>query len=94
MFKSLLLFIQTKFLTTQGDHHIVSSGRDGIVMLSAVNDGGVIYSKIIARHGRSCNKLGIHRDLPYIVLSCGDDGIVKNIDIRESPINENRENTK
>ncbi|XP_026822857.1 DDB1- and CUL4-associated factor 8 isoform X2 [Rhopalosiphum maidis] len=80
---------QTKFLTTHGGTHIVSSGRDGLVVLSAVNNYDFIYSKIIARHDSSCNKVGVHHDTPYVVLSCGDDGIVKNIDIRESPINEN-----
>jgi len=59
-----------------------------------MNNCTVIYSKIIARHDRSCNKVGVHHDTPYVVLSCGDDGIVKNIDIRESPINENERITK
>jgi DDB1- and CUL4-associated factor 8 len=62
--------------------------------LSAVNNYDFIYSKIIARHESSCNKVGVHHDTPYVVLSCGDDGIVKNIDIRESPINENERITK
>lgn len=65
-----------------------------MVILSAVNNSDVIYSKIIARHDRSCNKVGVHHDLPYVVLSCGEDGVVKNIDIRESPINENERITK
>jgi len=52
-----------------------------------MNNSSVINSKIIARHNHSCNKLGIHHDLPYIILSCGEDGIVKNIDIRVSSIN-------
>ncbi|XP_029343114.1 DDB1- and CUL4-associated factor 8 isoform X3 [Acyrthosiphon pisum] len=80
---------QTKFLTTHGDAHVVSSGRDGLVVLSAVSDSDCIYSKIIGHHDRSCNKVSVHHETPYVVLSCGDDGIVKNIDIRESPINEN-----
>ncbi|XP_060867292.1 DDB1- and CUL4-associated factor 8-like protein 2 isoform X1 [Metopolophium dirhodum] len=80
---------QTKFLTTHGDAHVVSSGRDGLVVLSAVSDSDCIYSKIIGHHDRSCNKVCVHHETPYVVLSCGDDGIVKNIDIRESPINEN-----
>ncbi|CAH1724518.1 unnamed protein product [Aphis gossypii] len=84
---------QTKFLTTHGGTHIISSGRDGLVVLSAVNNYDIIYSKIIARHDNACNKVGVHHDTPYVVLSCGDDGIVKNIDIRESPINENERTT-
>lgn len=64
-------------------------------MLTAVsNSCDITYSKVIARHDRSCNKLAIHQDQPYMVLSCGEDGIVKNIDIRESPINENERSTK
>lgn len=65
-----------------------------MVILSAVNNGDVIYSKIIARHDRSCNKLGVHPDLPYVLLSCGEDGVVKNIDIRESAIDENERISK
>lgn len=63
-------------------------------MLSNVNNYDKIFSKIIARHDRSCNQVGVHHETPYVVLSCGDDGIVKNIDIRESPITENKRITK
>lgn len=53
-----------------------------------------MYSKIIARHDKACDTVGVHHDTPYVVLSCGEDGIVKNIDIRESPIIENERTTK
>lgn len=84
---------QTKFLTTHGGTHIISSGKDGLVVLSALNNYDIAYSKIIARHDNACNKVGVHHDTPYVVLSCGDDGIVKNLDIRESPIIENERTT-
>jgi len=51
-----------------------------------VNDLKVIHNKIIANHLGSCNKLSVHRDQPYSVLSCGEDGIVKQIDICESAL--------
>ncbi|XP_022164257.1 DDB1- and CUL4-associated factor 8-like isoform X2 [Myzus persicae] len=81
---------QTKFLTTHGDKDVISSGRDGLVVWSSLGDSNAKISKIIARHDRSCNKVGVHHETPYVVLSCGDDGIVKNIDVRQFPINENR----
>ncbi|XP_050525885.1 DDB1- and CUL4-associated factor 8-like [Daktulosphaira vitifoliae] len=84
---------QTKFLMSQSDIRIVSSGRDGLVILSAVGKSDVHFNKILASHNRSCNKLSVHKDLPYVVLSCGEDGVVKSIDIRESPINENVNST-
>lgn len=59
-----------------------------------MNNSDVIYSKIIARHDRQCNKLAVHHEEPYVVLSCGEDGVVKNIDIRESPIDVNDRITK
>lgn len=59
-----------------------------------MNTLGIIYNKIITSHTRSCNKLGVHRDEPNVFLSCGEDGVIKNIDIRESPINENANITK
>jgi len=62
--------------------------------LSILSDADVLYSKIIGHHYISCNNIGVHHETPYVVLSCGDDGIVKNIDIRESPINENERITK
>lgn len=51
-----------------------------------MNDLKVIHNKIIANHLGSCNKLSVHRDQPYSVLSCGEDGIVKQIDICESAL--------
>jgi len=81
---------QTKFLSIQGsDHTIVSSSQDGLIVLSVVNNSGCQYNKVIANHTGSCNKLAVHSAEPYVVLSCGDDGFIKNIDIRESPIGEN-----
>jgi len=53
-----------------------------------MGDYDVVSSQILASHERSCNKVGVHHETPYIVLSCGDDGIVKNIDIRESFVNQ------
>ncbi|XP_060860364.1 LOW QUALITY PROTEIN: DDB1- and CUL4-associated factor 8-like [Metopolophium dirhodum] len=89
-FKSIhsLNIYQTKFLTTHGNSHIVSSGRDGLVALSILSDADVLYGKIIGHHDISCNNISVHHETPYVVLSCGDDGIVKNIDIRESSMNE------
>lgn len=45
-----------------------------------------MYSKVIARHESSCCRLCLHQEQPYIVLSCGEDGVVKNIDLRESTL--------
>lgn len=53
-----------------------------------------IYSKVVARHDGYCKKVGVHPDLPHTILSCGQDGIVKNIDIREPAVNENNTVTK
>lgn len=54
-----------------------------------MSDEGYHFNKVIASHSRSCNKLAVHPDEPHIVLSCGEDGIVKNIDIREAPFDGN-----
>lgn len=69
---------------------IVSSGLDGFVTLTSINNSAVAYSKIVARHSGPCSKLGIHCDTPNVILSCGDDGVIKNIDLRE----ENKKSSK
>lgn len=43
----------------------------------------MVFNKIVAQHDRSCNKLAVHQDYPYVILSCGEDGFIKSIDIRE-----------
>jgi len=73
---------------------IVSSGQDGFVTLTSINNSAVAYSKIIAKHSGPCSKLGIHCDTPNVILSCGDDGVIKNIDLRESPSEENKKSSK
>jgi WD repeat-containing protein 42A len=62
--------------------------------LSTAINSDRFSSKIIARHDRQCNKLGLHPEVPYVILSCGEDGVVKNIDIRESLLLDNMKITK
>lgn len=63
--------------------HIISSTNYGQVTLYALTDTTIVTTSIIAEHENACTKLAVHKELPYDILSCGHDGNVKSIDIRE-----------
>jgi hypothetical protein len=64
----------------------LTAGKDGIIILADVHNSGIIHSRLISRHIKQCSKIGVHCEVQNVFLTCGKDGIVKNIDIRE-PIN-------
>ena len=76
--------LQTRFL--HGSHHLLlaSSARDGMVRLSTLNTSGdLVTSKLLFHHNDSCNKVTVHPDEPFSVMSCAEDAAVVHIDIRE-----------
>jgi WD repeat-containing protein 42A len=76
---------QAKFLPLVGlDNIIVSCARDCQVRLTELDSsGGVAASRKLAQHRGPVHKLSVGLDNPQVVLSCGEDGVVYNIDIRE-----------
>ncbi len=76
---------QTKFVPYSGDTQIVTCARDGQIRLALISsDGTHIGTKRLAKHADSCHKLSIEYDSSNLFLSCGEDGVVFEIDLRQS----------
>ena len=73
---------QSKFLRLTGNAHIVSTSRDGQVRLAILRNSEVTTMKL-AQHRGSSNKLALLPNSPHNFISCGDDGVLFNIDVRE-----------
>jgi WD repeat-containing protein 42A len=67
-----------------GDTQIVTCARDGQVRLALISSSGsLIGTKKLAKHADSCHKLSIEYDSSNMFLSCGEDGVVYEIDLRQ-----------
>jgi WD repeat-containing protein 42A len=76
---------QTKFVPFSGDTQIVTCARDGQVRLALISsDGTHIGTKRLAKHADSCHKLSMEYDSSNLFLSCGEDGVVFEVDLRQS----------
>lgn len=76
---------QAKFVPFNGiDTMLVSCARDNQVRLNELDSTGkVCSSRKLAQHRGPAHKLSVSPDNPHVILSCGEDGVVFNIDIRE-----------
>lgn len=61
-------------------HHIVSCARDGQVRICDVRNTTLTLSRKLAQHKASSHKLTLTS--PHVILSCGEDGVVHEIDLR------------
>uniref|UniRef100_A0A4D5RA88 DDB1-and CUL4-associated factor 8 n=1 Tax=Scolopendra viridis TaxID=118503 RepID=A0A4D5RA88_SCOVI len=76
---------QAKFIPFSGDCHIVSCARDGQVRLAELSSTGVCKTtRRLAQHRGPAHKLALEYDSPQTFLSCGEDALVYEIDLRES----------
>lgn len=75
---------QSKWLPFD-DNFLITCARDGLVRLLDVNRGA---SRNVATHDAPAHKLDIQSDMPYVVLSAGEDAKVLSIDIRENEATE------
>lgn len=76
---------QAKFMPLSGDLHIVSCARDGQVRIAELSGTGVCKNtRRLAQHRGAAHKLTVEQDSPHFFLSCGEDAVVFEIDIRES----------
>ncbi|OWF53833.1 DDB1- and CUL4-associated factor 8-like [Mizuhopecten yessoensis] len=79
---------QAKFMPFSGDCHVVSCARDGQVRLAELSLTGVCkQTKKLAQHKGGAHKLALELDSPHVFLSCGEDAIVYQIDLREDKSN-------
>ncbi|XP_076438642.1 DDB1- and CUL4-associated factor 8-like isoform X2 [Babylonia areolata] len=75
---------QAKFMPFSGDCHVVSCARDGQVRLAELSLTGVCKStKKLAQHRGAAHKLALEYDSPHVFLSCGEDALTYEIDLRE-----------
>lgn len=76
---------QSKFLPLLGDTHLVSTSRDGQVRLALLSSGSDVCksTKKLAQHRGAANKVALLHQSPHTFISCGEDGDLINIDVRE-----------
>lgn len=75
---------QSKFMPYSGDCHIVSCARDGYVRLAQLSVTGTCKgTKKLAVHKGAAHKLAILPDSCHVFLSCGEDGVTYQIDLRQ-----------
>ena len=66
------------------DSQIVTCARDGQVRLALISSSGShLGTKKLAKHTDSCHKLSIEYDSSNMFLSCGEDAVVFEIDLRQ-----------
>ncbi|CAF3596133.1 unnamed protein product [Adineta steineri] len=76
---------QAKFIPFSDDCKIVSCARDGQVRLGELHpDGRFNRTRKIAQHTASAHKLSVDNITGTDIFSCGEDGLVYQIDIREN----------
>ncbi|CAG2118206.1 unnamed protein product [Medioppia subpectinata] len=63
-------------------HHIVSCARDGQVRICNVHRNGSTVSNKLAQHKGAVHKLTL--TAPQVILSCGEDSVVFEIDLRNN----------
>nr|XP_044996454.1 DDB1- and CUL4-associated factor 8-like [Jaculus jaculus] len=78
--------LQAQFLPNCDDSMLATSGLDGriqVAYLSAMPS--IEITKCLVRHRGAAHNLALEPDSPFKFLSCGEDGVVFNIDLRQSP---------
>lgn len=75
---------QAKFMPLSGDCHIVTCARDGQVRLAELSSRGVCKdTRKLAQHRGAAHKLSVEVDSPHVFLTCGEDAVVFQIDLRD-----------
>ncbi|XP_075252178.1 uncharacterized protein LOC142344426 isoform X3 [Convolutriloba macropyga] len=75
---------QAKFLPHCNDTSIVTCARDGQVRHGSLSSTGHTYTNKLAQHKMSAHKMAVMRDSPCEFLTCGEDGYVFHLDIRQT----------
>lgn len=79
---------QAKFMPFSGDCHVVSCARDGQVRLAELSLTGVCKgTKKLAQHKGAAHKLALELDSPHVFLSCGEDAMTFEVDLRQEKPN-------
>jgi WD repeat-containing protein 42A len=76
---------QVKFLPLRGDTHLVTAARDGQVRLAELSETGACkQTRRLVRHADSVHKVSLDPSNPHVLLSCGEDAVVYEIDVRDA----------
>lgn len=76
---------QAKFMPLSGDCHLVSCARDGQVRLAELSSTGVCKgTRKLAQHRGAVHKLALIFDTPHTFLTCGEDALVYEVDLRKN----------
>lgn len=73
---------QAKFMPYTDDRTMVTCAADGEVRIAKLQDGGHVFTKMLARHEGRAHKMAVEPGSPYILYSCGEDGRVYHFDLR------------
>jgi WD repeat-containing protein 42A len=75
---------QAKFMPYTAESVLVTAARDGQVRcLVLSSSGSLVASKRVALHQDSAHKIALEPYSPHVFLSCGEDGSVLEVDLRE-----------
>nr|GMD84551.1 DDB1- and CUL4-associated factor 8 isoform X2 [Ipomoea batatas] len=70
---------QAKFMPYTEDRSIVTCAADGQIRHAQILAHGKVETKMLARHLGRAHKLAIEPGSPYILYSCGEDGLVQRV---------------
>ncbi|KAG5566813.1 hypothetical protein RHGRI_002375 [Rhododendron griersonianum] len=75
---------QVKIMPFTNDRKIVTSAADGQVRLGQVKENGEAETKRLGKHQGRIHNLAVEPGSPYILYSCGEDGLVQHFDLRSN----------
>ncbi|XP_020677732.1 DDB1- and CUL4-associated factor 8 isoform X1 [Dendrobium catenatum] len=73
---------QAKFMPYTDERTMVTCAADGEVRMVRLQDGGRVFTKMLARHEGRAHKMALEPGNPHILYSCGEDGLVYHFDLR------------
>ncbi|PKA60121.1 Dynein assembly factor with WDR repeat domains 1 [Apostasia shenzhenica] len=73
---------QAKFMPYTNDRILVTCAADGEVRHAEISDDGLVTSTLLGQHDGRAHKLAVEPGSPYILYSCGEDGLVQHFDLR------------
>ncbi|KAG0457227.1 hypothetical protein HPP92_022053 [Vanilla planifolia] len=71
-----------RFMPYTDDMTIVTCAADGEVRLAQLLDDGHVARRTLAKHDKRVHKFAIEPGSPNLLYSCGEDGLVQQIDLR------------
>lgn len=80
--------LYAQFMPFSDDRSIISSGADGQVRHSQIQEGGCVLTHKFAEMDYAVHRLAVQPGNPHTFFSCGQDGAVWSFDVREKEATE------